>query len=77
MSGRCRATHCHGLPVFFIATAAFGIRHTEIIETVSVCDFDFFYVIRDEVEGRIGHLHDDVILLLRPESSSGLLSCAN
>ena len=25
----------------------------------------------------IGHLHDDVILLLRPESFRGLLSCAN
>ena len=25
----------------------------------------------------IGHLHDEVILLLRPESFRGLLSCAN
>ena len=25
----------------------------------------------------IGHLHDDVILLLRPESFRTLLSCAN
>ena len=25
----------------------------------------------------IGHLHDDIILLLRPESFRGLLSCAN
>ena len=27
--------------------------------------------------GQIGHLHDDVILLLRPESCRILLSCAN
>ena len=27
--------------------------------------------------GLIGHLHDEVILLLRPESFRGLLSCAN
>ena len=26
---------------------------------------------------KIGHLHDDVILLLRPESFRVLLSCAN
>ena len=32
------------------------------------CHFEHF---------EIGHLHDDVILLLRPESFRGLLSCAN
>ena len=29
------------------------------------------------IDNPIGHLHEDVILLLRPESFRGLLSCAN